>query len=157
MSISPPPGFPSSATKVEYTLIGGPRWYQRRIRTYGPVLALVIPGLLGALAYLSLQMSDAQWSGAVGLIGGYFAGPALLAIGAPFADRGVYPVAAAASALMWLLVGILAARRATRNPMATWSDYWRHYLWMLFGIWVGVIVALAIATVRIGNGVIDWQ
>ncbi len=123
---------------------------------FGPFLALVIPGVLGLIAYMSLQLSDASWSGAVGLIGGYFAAPALLAIGAPFADRSVYPIAAVASAVMWLLVGILAARRSTRNPMATWSDYWRHYLWMLAGIWVGVTVGLAIATVRLGNGVVDW-
>ena len=123
----------------------------------GPVVALVVPGILGAIAYLSLQLSDATWSGPVGLVGGYFAGPALLAIGAPFADRSVYPIAAAASAVMWFFVGVLASRRATRNPMATWGDYWRHYLWMLFGIWVGVAVALAIATIRIGNGIVDWQ
>ncbi|MFK7918132.1 MAG: hypothetical protein AB8G14_08660 [Ilumatobacter sp.] len=123
---------------------------------FGPIVGLMIPGVLGTIAYFSLQMSDAAWSGPVGLIGGYYSGPALLAIGAPFADRGVYPIAAAASGLMWLLVGALASRRATRNPMATWSDYWRHYLWMLFGIWVGVTVALAVATVRIGDGVVDW-
>ena len=123
---------------------------------FGPFLALVIPGILGAIAYLSLQLSDASWSGPVGLIGGYFAAPALLAIGAPFADRSVYPIAAVASAVMWLLIGVLAARRSTRNPMATWSDYWRHYFWMLAGIWVGVTAGLAIATVRIGDGVVDW-
>ena len=116
----------------------------------------MIPGILGAIAYFSLQMSDAAWSGPVGLIGGYYSSPALLAIGAPFADRSVYPIAAIASALMWLLVGVLASRRATRNPMATWSDFWRHYAWMLCGIWVGVTVALAIATVRIGRDVVEW-
>ncbi len=119
-------------------------------------MALVIPGIVGAIAYGSLQLSDSAWSGPVGLIGGYYAGPTLLAIGAPFADRSVYPFAAAASAVMWLLIGMLASRRATRNPMASWWDFWRHYLWMLFGVWVGVTVALAVATVRIGSGVVDW-
>jgi hypothetical protein len=123
---------------------------------FGPVVAMLIPGALGAIAYLSLQLSDASWSGPVGLIGGYFAAPALLAIGAPFADRSVYPIAAAASAVMWFLVGMLAARRSTRNPMATWGDFWRHYGWMLAGIWVGVTVGLAVATVRLGDGVVDW-
>lgn len=116
----------------------------------------MIPGILGAVAYVSLQMSDATWSGPVGLIGGYYSGPLFLAIGAPFANRSMYPIAALASALLWLLVGLLAARRATRNPMATWADFWRHYSWMLAGIWVGVTVALAIATMRIGSGVVDW-
>lgn len=158
MSISPPPtGVPSKETSAEYTLIGGPKWYHRRIRLLGPLLGLLIPGALGAVAYLSLQLSDASWSGLVGLIGGYFAAPTLLAVGAPFGERDLYPLAAGAAAVMWLLVGLLASRRATRNPMATWSDFWRHYLWMLAGIWVGVSVALAIATVRIGSGIVDWQ
>lgn len=102
-------------------------------------------------------MSDSAWSGAVGLVGGYFAGPALLAVGAPFADRSIYPIAAMASGVMWFVVGVLASRRATRHPMATWGDFWRHYFWMLLGIWVGVAAALAIATVQIGSDVLDWQ
>jgi hypothetical protein len=116
----------------------------------------VIPGIVGALAYASLRLSDAPWSGATGLIGGYFAAPALLAVGAPFGEREIYPLAVAASGLMWFLIGILAARRATRNPMATWSDFWRHYFWMLAGVWVGVAIAVAIATVQVGSNVVDW-
>lgn len=123
---------------------------------FGPFLALVIPATLGLIAYASLQLSDAAWSGAVGLVGGYFAAPALLAIGAPFADRSIYPIAALASGAMWFVVGVLASRRATRHPMATWGDFWRHYSWMLLGIWVGVGVALAIATLQIGSDVLDW-
>lgn len=116
----------------------------------------MIPGLIGAIAYASLNLSDASWSGPVGLIGGYFAGPTFLAIGAPFADRSLYPIAAVAAGAMWLLIGLLASRRATRNPVATWNDFWRHYSWMLAGVWVGVTVALAVATLRIGNGVVEW-
>ncbi len=141
---------------AEYHLTDGPRWYRTRIRVWGPLLGLVIPGLLGAIAYGSLQLSDASWSGPVGLIGGYYAAPTLLAVGAPFGDRELYPLAVIASGLLWMAVGFLAARRATRNPMATFADYWRHYLWMLAGIWFGVSVALAVATVRIGSGVLDW-
>jgi hypothetical protein len=123
---------------------------------FGPFLALAIPAAIGIVAYGSLQLSDSAWSGAVGLVGGYFAAPALLAIGAPFAERAIYPIAALASGVMWVLVGVLAARRATRHPMATWADFWRHYFWMLLGIWIGVAVALAIATVQIGSEVVDW-
>ncbi len=141
---------------AEYHLTDGPRWYRTRIRVWGPLLGLVIPGVLGAIAYGSLQLSDASWSGAVGLIGGYYAAPTLLAVGAPFGDRELYPLAVIAAGLLWMAVGFLAARRATRNPMATFADFWRHYLWLLAGIWCGVSVALAIATVRIGSGVLDW-
>jgi hypothetical protein len=63
----------------------------------------------------------------------------------------LYPLAVAASALLWILVGFLAARRATRNPMATWSDFWRHYAWMCAGVWAGASLALAIAAVAISD------
>jgi hypothetical protein len=98
-----------------------------------------------------LHFSDAAWSGAVGLIGGVFAAPALLAAGAPFGDRDMYPLAVAASGVMWMLVGFLAARRATRNPMATWPDFWRHFAWMCAGVWAGAALALVVAAMSISD------
>ena len=110
-----------------------------------------MPAVVGGVAYLSLRLFDTAWSGAVGLIGGVFAAPALLVVGAPFGDRGLYPLAIAASGLLWLLVGFLAARRATRNPTATWADYWRHYAWMCAGVWVGATIALVAAALSISD------
>jgi hypothetical protein len=153
-SPAPPPAAPSA--RPDARLIEGPRWYRNRIRWLGPFAGLLGPGALGAIAYLSLQLFDTAWSGTVGLIGGYLAAPTLLAVGAPFADRGIYPLAVAASGLMWLLVGLLAARRATRNPMASWTDFWRHYGWMVFGIWTGVVIALGVAMWQVGDSVVDW-
>jgi hypothetical protein len=112
---------------------------------------VIVPAIVGGVAYFSLRLFDTAWSGAVGLIGGIFAAPALLVVGAPFGDRGSYPLAVAASGLMWLLVGYVAARRATRNPMATWADYWRHYAWMCGGIWVGAGLALGTAALSISD------
>ncbi len=132
-------------------LTEGPRWYRTRIRRWGPPLGLVVPGILGAIAYAALQLSDAAWSGAVGLIGGVCAAPGLLLVGAPFGEHDLYGLAIAASALLWLLVGFLASRRATRNPMATWNDYWRHFAWMCGGIWLGCCVALGIAALVISD------
>ena len=48
-------------------------------------------------------------------------------------------------------MGYLAARTATRNPVATWSDYWRAYRWLLLGVWVGVAAALIGATALLGR------
>jgi hypothetical protein len=87
----------------------------------------------------------------VGLIFGVFAAPCLLLVGAPFGDEDLYPIAVVASAVVWLLVGLLASRRATRNPMATWADYWRHYAWMCGGIWLGCAVALGVAAATISR------
>lgn len=114
----------------------------------------MLPGIVGAIAYLSLQMFDTAWSGAVGFVGGVFAAPGLLAVGAPFGDRDLYPLAVAASGVLWVLVGLIASRRATRHPMATWSDYWRHYGWLVAGIWAGVGAALVIATVAVGDAIV---
>lgn len=123
---------------------------------WGPILAVLIPGVIGVVGYGLLKVSDATWSGPIGLLGSLLGAPALLAVGAPFGSRSLYPVAVIASVLMWLLIGFLAARRATRNPMASWGDFWRHYLWMLLGVWAGVGIALAVATVQVGGDVIEW-
>ena len=121
---------------------------------WGPFLALIAPAVVGAIAYFSLQWFDTAWSGAVGLIFGVFAAPALLAAGAPFGDRDFYPLAVAASGVLWLLIGVLASRRATRNPMATWSDFWRHYAWLCAGVWLGAASALAVAAYSIGDSLL---
>jgi hypothetical protein len=121
---------------------------------WGPPAALIVPAVVGGVAWFSLQLFDTAWSGAVGLIGGVFAAPALLAAGAPFGDRGSYPAAVAASGVLWLLVGFLAARRATRNPMATWSDYWRHYAWLCGGVWAGAAIALGVAALSISDSLL---
>ena len=81
---------------------------------------------------------------------------ALLFVGAPFGERSNYPYAVLASGVLWMIVGFIAARRATRNPTADWSDYWRHYLVMMAGIWLGAGIALAIAAASIGDSVFDW-
>ena len=92
--------------------------------------------------------------GAVGLIGGVCAAPCLLLGGAPFGEQDLYKLAIAASGLLWLLVGFLAARRSTRNQMAVWDDYWHHFAWMCGGIWPGCCLALGIAALVISDSLI---
>ncbi|WP_394943082.1 hypothetical protein [uncultured Ilumatobacter sp.] len=149
-SISAPPRVSGDRGR-DAPLIDGPRWYRIRIRSWGPLLGLLFPALIGGTSYATLYQSDAAWSGAIGLIGGVVAAPGLLIAGAPFGDRSMYPIAVAASAVAWVLVGFLASRRATRHPLATWSDYWRHYFWMAAGIWVGSGIALGVATISLGE------
>jgi hypothetical protein len=111
----------------------------------------VPPACVGAIAILSLRLFDSAASGAIGLIGGVMAAPGLLVAGAPFGDSDMYPIAVGASALFWVLIGVVASRRATRNPMATWHDFWRHYAWMCGGVWVGCGAALAVAAFSISD------
>lgn len=147
---------PAPSRESSDDVIEGPRWYRHRIRVWGHWLALVVPGVVGAIAWISLRLFDSAWSGAVGLIGAVFAAPALLFVGAPFGERSSYPYAVLVSAALWMLVGFIAARRATKNPTADWSDFWRHYFVMLTGIWLGAGIALAVAGVSVGRDLIDW-
>ena len=48
-------------------------------------------------------------------------------------------------------LGTVAARRATRRPVATWRDFWREYFWLAGGVWLGVIVALVLVALVLGR------
>lgn len=135
-------------------LVDGPQWYRSRLRKLGPACALILPLLVGGLGLAVLRWSEASWSGSVGLLGGVLGAPGLLLAGAPFGDRGLYPAAIAGSIVIWLLIGVLASRRATRNPMATWSDFWRHCIPLTIGVWIGAAVGLLAAALVVGEGVL---
>jgi hypothetical protein len=132
-------------------LFEGPRWYRTQIRRRGPFLALIVPAIVGIGAGLVLRLFESAWSGAVGLVGAVFAAPTLLVVGAPFSDRDIYPIAVLAAIPLWLAIGWLAARRATRNPMADWSDFGGHLALLTGGIWLGAAGAMAIATMSLGE------
>lgn len=117
-------------------------------------MALVPPLALGLLAWAALSVGSDRWSSAFGLFAGVVAAPGLLVAGAPFGDDSTYPLAAAASALLWLAVGWLAARRATRSPMADWNDFGRELAWLSAGVAVGATAALIGASALIGESLI---
>jgi hypothetical protein len=135
-------------------VIEGPRWFRTRIRGQGPFLALAVPAALGAIALIALNLGDSTTTGLVGLVLGVFAAPALLAVGAPFSSTALYPIGIAISVVLWLAVGYFAARRATRNPMASFADFWRNYWWLAVGIWVGCTAALLIARYALGEALV---
>jgi hypothetical protein len=129
----------------------GPQWYRARIRRFGPVLALIAPAVLGIVAVAALALFDGRASGWTGLILGVCAAPGLLAIGVPFASTSTYPVGIAISIVLWLAVGYVAARIATRNPVASFTDFWRAYRWLAIGVWIGVLAALAGSSLILGR------
>ena len=127
----------------------GPVAYRRRLRSVGPLLALVLPAAAVATALVLWQV--APEAGSVRLVSGG-AGWLLAALGLPTAiflgipfkgGSGRYLAAAASSAVVWLVLGAVAARRATRSPVASWRDWWREYLWLAAGVWFGVIAGLS--------------
>lgn len=109
------------------------------------------PGVLGLLGVAALRLFDNRWSGLFGLLSGLVAAPGLLVAGAPFGDDSRYGMFVLASIPLWLLIGLVASRRATRAPIATWADYWREYAWLAGGVVVGVGAALAVASAAIGD------
>lgn len=135
-------------------LTAGPRWYRARIRVLGPLLGVVPMVLLGATAVVALQLGDGRSSGLIGLVAGVTAAPGLLVAGAPFADEARYPLAVLASVPLWMLLGLIAARRATAPVLASWRDYWRELTWMTIGVLMGAIAALIAATTILGESVI---
>ncbi|MFW2334761.1 hypothetical protein [Ilumatobacter sp.] len=134
--------------------MAGPRWYRARIRLLGPLFGLIPMIILGAIAMVALRLGDGRTSGLIGLVAGVSAAPGLLIAGAPFSDDAAYPLAVLASTPLWLLLGLLASRRATRSSIATWRDYAREMLWLTIAVVLGAGGALIAATASLGESLI---
>ena len=135
-------------------LTAGPQWYRTRIRVLGPMVGLVPMAVLGAASWTILQMGDGGTSGMGGLVTGVSAAPGLLVAGAPFADDTRYPLAVVASAPMWLLLGLIASRRATRSTIASWRDYWREMLFLTAAVVLGAVGAIVLSTALLGESLV---
>jgi hypothetical protein len=114
----------------------GPMAYRRRLRSVGPFMALVPPFVALVAAAALWRFTDCSGescvtSGAAGWLLAAMALPTSLVMGV-------------SSALVWMALGYLAARRATRSPVADWRDFWREYVWYLLGVWAGVLAALGL-------------
>jgi hypothetical protein len=108
-------------------------------------------GVLGAASWLILRAGDGRTSGILGLVTGVAAAPGLLVVGAPFAPQERYPLAVLASVPLWMLLGLLAGRRATRTVVASWRDYWREMTLLTWSVMLGAIGALVAATLVLGE------
>lgn len=130
----------------------GPRAYRRQIRRTGPILGLLPPVVLGLLSLVLLRDNTSTTRGVLGFLAAVLAAPGLLVAGAPMAGgTGLYLVAVLGSAAVWLLVGVVATRRATRTPVASWGDYWKEYVWIAGAVWLGVVGALVAANLILGG------
>jgi hypothetical protein len=135
-------------------ITAGHRWYRMRLRVFGPLVGLVPMGLLGAASWLVLRIGSGRASGTIGLVTGATAAPGLLVAGAPFADNARYPTAVLASVPVWLVLGLIASRRATRSLIASWRDYWRELAFLTVALMAGVIGAILVATALLGESLV---
>jgi len=122
----------------------GPRAYRERIRRLGPVFGLAVPATLGLMA--------SMLGGIVGFLLALLAAPTLLVAGVPLSSgTAVWTAALLGSIVLWLVLATVAARRATRSPVATWADFWRQYAWLAGGVWLGTVLALVAANLLLGR------
>ena len=130
----------------------GPRAYRSKLRGSGPFVALLPPGILGVFSLLLLRGHTSLGRGVAGFLTAILAAPGLLVAGAPLrSGRSVYLGAVVGSAVLWMIVGAIAARRATRMPAASWRDYWREYIWLAAGVWLGVVLTLGAVNLIFGR------
>ncbi len=121
----------------------GPRAYRSKLRGAGPFVALLPPAALGCVSLLLLSAHTSLTRGVAGFLTAVFAAPGLLVAGAPLrSGGGVYVGGVVGSGVLWMIVGVIAARRATQLPVASWRDFWREYTWLAVGVWLGALVAL---------------
>ncbi|MCE9620757.1 MAG: hypothetical protein K8R99_00250 [Actinomycetia bacterium] len=147
MEATPPPAAPTPVASVPR----GPKAYRRQVRQRGPLAGLLPPALIGLLGLLMLRNNTATWRGIGGFLLSIVAAPVLLVTGVPLTTGHSYNLALLGSAALWVLLGTIAARMATRTPVATWRDYWREYLWLAGGVWIGIVVALIAANLILGG------
>ena len=115
----------------------------------------MLPALLGVLALMMLRNSQSTTRGVGGFVAAVLAAPLLPAFGAPIRSGGsLYVLAVVASAVVWMLIGIVASRRATRRPLATWGGYWAEYLLLALSVWVGVVLSLVASNLVMGRALI---
>ena len=134
---------------------GGPRHYRERIRRRGPVLGLVPPACAGAIAWLLVHSNGGTLRGVVGFLLAVMAAPTLLMAGIPLATgTPLTLLALAAGALLWFALSTVAARRATRTPVATWADFWREYAWLAGAVAAGAVLALVAANLVLGRALL---
>jgi hypothetical protein len=140
--------FPPDARPVPQ----GPRAYRNRIRRLGPVLGLLPPAALAGVSWLLLRNNESTARGVLSFLFAVLAAPGLLVAGVPLSGSpGSHPLAIAGSVILWLALGVVASRRATREPAASWRDFWRDYLWLAGGVWIGVVGALVAANLLLGR------
>ncbi len=106
---------------------------------------------MGLLALALTRNNTSTAKGIAGFALGVLAAPGLLVAGAPLTSTSRYAPAIVGSAVFWALLGMFAGLRATRRPVAGWTDFWREYLWLAVPAWLGVIGALVLANVVLGK------
>jgi hypothetical protein len=129
-----------------------PRRTRGQVRRTGPLVALLLPAIAGVAAVLMLRDSTSTATGIGGFVLSLVAAPLLPVFGEPMrAGSGGVLGAAAASAVLWFVLGGIAAHRATRRPTGGWGAFWAEYLWLCLCAWMGAALAVVAANLVLGR------
>jgi hypothetical protein len=98
-----------------------------------------------------LRLGDpGRLRGAVAYLTNLLAAPGLLVTGTPVAGGAARAAGGyGLSLVLWWGVGTLAARRATRSPVAAWDDWWREVAWYAGAVWAGTLAALGVTALAL--------
>jgi hypothetical protein len=118
----------------------GWRAVRRRIQATGPFAGLLPAALLGGVGTLLLATNKGSTvRGLGGFVLCVLGAPGLIVAGVPLRAGSTATLAGVVgSIVLWFVIGTIAATRAARRPVCGWRDYWREFLWIAAGVWVGV-------------------
>jgi hypothetical protein len=114
---------------------------------------LVASGLALGMALVGLVLVGLPGSlfGAIGFLIIVVALPTLPMFGVPaVSGTTVYLLAATTSIGLWFALGHVSAVRATRRAVAGWREWRREFRLLAIGVWLGAIIALAVAALILG-------
>ena len=124
----------------------GLRYHRFMVRRNGPLLGLAIPFGCGLLALVLLVGSESTWRGVMGFVFAIMALPTLPLVGIPVMGGAVrWLLAIASSAVVWSVIGFVAARRSTRRVATSWPEWRREWGKLAVGVWAGALLGIGIA------------
>ena len=124
----------------------GPRFHRRMVRKNAARAALMIPVATGLVAAILLTGSDSAWRGIPGFVLAIMSLPTLPLTGIPVMGGALrWLVAIVTSAIVWMFLGLVAARRSTSRPLTGWREWRREWLRLAVGVWAGALIGIGVA------------
>lgn len=120
--------------------------HTQMVRTYGALASLVPMAVLGAISAVMLWGSQSTVRGIAGFVLAVLACPTLAIAGLPIrSGTSAWLIAVVSSALVWMVLGFVAARRSTLRAVSSWPEWRREWLRLAVGLWAGAFIGFGIA------------
>lgn len=124
----------------------GLRFHRQRVLQFGPLMSLAVPVVSAIFGLLLLDGSESTWRGLVGFVAILVATPTAPVLGMPaVGGTGRWAVALLSSAVLWCVLGFVAARRSTRRMASSWPEWRKEWLRLAFGAWAGALIGIALS------------